>query len=307
MKTVRNALLLAAAVAAPAPAPAGEILYATTTGGRLVSFDSDAPGSILSNVGVTGVAGNLVGIDFRPATGLTVLYGLGVTGAGAGTVYTIDVGTGAATAVTAVSGVVLPTGGPRVSIDFDPVADALRVVTGTGQNVLVSGFPTGTFSTAVQTPLTLGGATPNVVGIAYSNINIPQTAATFPNTLLAINNGGVGVNDANIVIDPPAAGTLTTVVANLNLIPGFDVMDNTDIDASLFTSTTYATINGGVIIAQFSPASGFSVLGTVGGGFNGQLTSIAVSAPVPEPTSMVLLAVGAAGATGYARRRRAAA
>ena len=39
-------------------------IFANTTGGRLISFDSTTPGTLQSNVGIAGVLGDLVGIDF---------------------------------------------------------------------------------------------------------------------------------------------------------------------------------------------------------------------------------------------------
>lgn len=63
-------------------------------GGRLLGFNTATPGTILSDVPITGLIGGdvIVGIDFRPATGQ--LYGLGSVG---GRLYTITPTTGAAT------------------------------------------------------------------------------------------------------------------------------------------------------------------------------------------------------------------
>src|SRR5678809_1253267 len=81
------------------PTPLGpfpsELIYGVTTTNLLVSFNSGAPGTILSSVAITGLqAGEtILGIDFRPAT--KQLYGLGSTSR----IYTISLSTGAATAV----------------------------------------------------------------------------------------------------------------------------------------------------------------------------------------------------------------
>jgi hypothetical protein len=80
---------------------------------------------------VTGLVGsdNLTDIDFRPATGQ--LYAL------AGRrLYTIDLGTFAATPVATLS---IPLESPvNVGIDFNPVVDRLRIVSNTGQNLRVN-------------------------------------------------------------------------------------------------------------------------------------------------------------------------
>ena len=73
----------------------------------------------------------LVGIDFRPATG--VLYGVGRIGnSGDGQLYTIDVDSGLATPVVDVR--TIPLSGVTFGVDFNPVPDLLRIVSDAGQN-----------------------------------------------------------------------------------------------------------------------------------------------------------------------------
>src|SRR5262245_59367216 len=91
-------LLIAIALAAglalsmgPMPkvrAATGMTMFALTTSNTLLRFDSAAPSTILGTVAVSGLqAGEeLLGIDFRPATGQ--LYGLGSTSR----LYMIDLG-----------------------------------------------------------------------------------------------------------------------------------------------------------------------------------------------------------------------
>src|SRR5438270_13725102 len=78
MKKVLATLLAITAWLTPGAARA-DIVFANTTGGRLISFDSATPGALLSNVAISGVLGDLVGIDFRPADNM--LYGVGNTAA----------------------------------------------------------------------------------------------------------------------------------------------------------------------------------------------------------------------------------
>lgn len=51
--------------------PFGELSYALTNDGRIVSFSSSAPGTLLSDVAVSGlpVGEALWGLDFRPPPG----------------------------------------------------------------------------------------------------------------------------------------------------------------------------------------------------------------------------------------------
>ncbi len=67
-------------------------LFGLTDNNALVDFNSNNPNRSRM-IGVTGITGTLLGIDFRPANGL--LYGLTDTN----NIYTIDTTTGAATLV----------------------------------------------------------------------------------------------------------------------------------------------------------------------------------------------------------------
>ena len=71
-------------------------IYITTSTNQLLSFDSSTPGTIATNVALTGLqAGETaVGIDFRPANG--VLYAVG----SGSRLYVINTTTGAATTTT---------------------------------------------------------------------------------------------------------------------------------------------------------------------------------------------------------------
>ena len=78
------------------PTPRGLIsfglVYAVTTANNLISFDIATPGTLQSNVAITGLqAGeNVLGIDFRPVF-TKQLYALGSTSR----LYTINLTTGA--------------------------------------------------------------------------------------------------------------------------------------------------------------------------------------------------------------------
>lgn len=116
--------------------------------------------------------GNLIGIDFRPADGQ--LYGL----TDRGDIYTIDLSSGSFGASAKVS-TVTPrfSGGFGALVDFNPVANALRITGSNDQNIAVLNAATGgdLNATTVQTKLTYAqgdvnfGKDPEIVGGAYTN------------------------------------------------------------------------------------------------------------------------------------------
>jgi len=186
-------------------------IFAVTTNNTLINFDSSTPGTISSTVTITGlVAGeNIVGIDFRPATGQ--LYAEALNGAG-NHVYIINTNTGTATAVSGIN-FTPPLSGTSFGFDFNPAVDRIRTVANTDQNMRLNPN-TGTV-VAVDTVLAYAsgdlnfGANPNIVGAGYTN----NMAGTLTTTLYVIDStlgilarqGGVGgIPSAN-------SGELTTI------------------------------------------------------------------------------------------------
>jgi hypothetical protein len=190
----RGAILLVAALALAAPALAqARDMYATTDRGELIRFDSRFPGILTDRVAITGLGAGaaLVGIDFRPSTGQ--LVGVGSDGVA----YVIDPGSGGAQPI----GPPFSPGlsGTAFGVEVDPVLDALRVVSDTGQNLRIS------LATGAHLPgspgAQLGPGAPHVValgagGSAFSSL---RPAAT---TLAAVDSA----SDQVLVLSP--AGTL---------------------------------------------------------------------------------------------------
>ena len=179
-----------------------DTIFGVTTENDLVSFDSSTPGSLITTVPIMGLrAGESIeGIDFRPANG--VLYGLGAVGS-SGVVYQFDLITGVATLV--VSGLMLI--GDEFGFDFNPVPDALRIVSNGEQNLRIANN-----LTVVNVDGTLNPGNPNVVGAAYTNNFAGATSTTLfvidtglsPDGLLTQGSpGGTPVS--------PNTGTLFTV------------------------------------------------------------------------------------------------
>ena len=131
-----TALALAAggavALAGSASAAAGgALVYGLTGDGRIVTFRAQTPSAASNGVAVCGlnVGENLVGIDVRPATGDL----LGVTnGPLQDRIVRIDPTTGAATVVDMLD---VQLDGTSFGVDVNPVADALRIVSTSRQNL----------------------------------------------------------------------------------------------------------------------------------------------------------------------------
>ena len=241
------------------PTPLGpfpsELIYGVTTTNLLVSFNSGAPGTILSSVAITGLqAGEtILGIDFRPAT--KQLYGLGSTSR----LYTINLSTGAATAVGPPFTPALS--GTAFGVDFNPTVDRIRITSSSGQNLRLN---PNNATAVIDTNLAYAaadvnaGATPRVVGSAYTN-NFSGATTT---TLYDIDsNLDILVNQ-----NPPNNGTLNTVG-----FLGFNTSDLVGFDISRVSGTAFASLTAPAGAAsQFFTVNlttgAVTLVGTIGGG-----------------------------------------
>lgn len=145
-------------------------------GTELVQFNPLKPGTVSNRVPVTGLTGgdtSLVGIDYRVQDGS--LYGVGNTAASAG-VYSINTSTGVATPVTRLT---VALSGTSFGVDFNPAANALRVISDTGQNLRQ---PFATPGAATVADGALSYAAPAVAtgvnGAAYTNNDLDANTAT---------------------------------------------------------------------------------------------------------------------------------
>lgn len=125
LKTSTAALALAAGLVGAAGAARAQSVAALVGDDTLVMVDAKAlkAGPAMK---VTGLGGALVGIDVRPADGM--LYGLVADG----TVVTIDKA-GKATVKSKLETMLSP--GTMATVDFNPVADRLRVIGTDGTNL----------------------------------------------------------------------------------------------------------------------------------------------------------------------------
>lgn len=171
----------------------GTPFYALTASNELVGYLSGNP---LRETGMVRISGlmqgeRMLGIDFRPATGQ--LYGV----SSASKLYTIDLATGAATAV---GGMFTPAiSGTEVGFDFNPTVDRIRLVTNTGQNLRLN--PITGMVVATDGSINPMGAA--VTAVAYTNSVAGATTTTLYDIDVA--------SDQLFVQTPPNNGTLMRV------------------------------------------------------------------------------------------------
>lgn len=176
--TLVTAALVAGCASRPAEPPPQarrETLWVVTDAAELLRVQAGRPQQVLQRTPLRGLAGGerLVGIDFRVARGL--LYALG----SGGRLYTLDTASGQLTPVGAGAPVALD--GQHFGVDFNPVADRLRVVSDRGQNLRL--HPDTGALAATDPPLSwqasagTGLPAPRVAGAAYT-YNTRQTTLT---------------------------------------------------------------------------------------------------------------------------------
>ena len=233
-------------------------LLALDASNTLLRFDSGRPADVTATI-VHGVAGTLIGIDRRPATG--VLYGL----SDANDLYTIDALAGAATLVSTLT--IAFDGGSRSGFDFNPQADRLRLVASGGQNLRVN---VDLGSTAMDAPLRYAASDPNagkrpaIAAAAYTS-----SVANAPSTKLFDIDADL---DVLALQDPPNDGVLVTIGplgVDFGPLAGFDIVTEGGEDRAF-------AVSGSSLYAVDLASGAAHFLGAVG---------------VPAGTSLVGLAV----------------
>jgi hypothetical protein len=183
------------------------VAYAVNDANMLMIFNPDNPVPISKTITNLATGENIMGIDFRPATGQ--LFALGSTSR----LYILNTATGAATAVgTAPFSSVL--NGTSFGFDFNPTVDRIRVVSNTGQNLRLN--PNDGTVAAVDGAI--NPTTAKISAAAYTS-NFAGSTATI---LYDIDY----VTGKLFKQDPPNTGTLVEV-GSLGVVPtesnGFDI------------------------------------------------------------------------------------
>jgi hypothetical protein len=234
IKTARRLALLAAVITpflAPSPATADFssfcgmrsdfgrtprlTVFGLTSDQRLVKFEECKPGRLREVGTVSGLQDDdaaLVGIDFRVQDG--ELYGLGDGGG----IYTIDTRTAEAFKVTELT---VDLQGVAFGVDFNPAANALRIISNTGQNLRHPFAGPLQFQTQIDMPLnyTPGTNATGVTGAAYTNNDLDTDTGT---TLFDLDT----MLDQVAIQSPPNNGSLVaTGLLNVDAdaTVGFDI------------------------------------------------------------------------------------
>ncbi len=233
--------------------PSNFLVFGVTTSNDLVRFNSSRPGTILSSTAITGLQGgeNLIGIDFRPATGQ--LFGLGSNSR----IYVINTFTGVATFVGTLT---TPLLGSNFGFDFNPVPDRIRITSDAEQNLRANpndgtNVVDGTLAYAVGDPNF--GANPNVVASGYTNSFAGTTSTTLYNI------------DSNLDIlvsqNPPNNGTLNTIGSlgvNSSGVVGLDITPGNN--TAFAAIQTEGSSSSGLYFINLSTGAA-SLIGTIGG------------------------------------------
>lgn len=207
-----------------------------TGDGQLVCFSDRRPDRVrmIGTVyGFTGHDSSLIGIDFRAQDGL--LYGVG----NAGGLYRIDTASAQLAPIGQLTAALDPAA-TAFGVDFNPAANALRIVSNTGQNLrqpfanLGTGMPLA--ATAVDAALnytaslTPGPTAMGVVGAAYTN-----------NDVAAATNTTLYVLDSNLdQVSTQSPANTGILVANGKL----------GVDATAGGFDIYSVLRGDVTVAQ---------------------------------------------------------
>jgi len=199
-------------------------------GTKIVRFATDRPGASTRTGTVSGLKGDsrLLGIDYRVADGK--LYGLGNNGG----IYTLT----QAGRATKAGALTVPLEGTLFGVDVNPAADALRIVSNTGQNLRQS-FATPNGPTTVDTRLTTPPATGDTTGVvaaAYTNNDSSTDTATTLYDLNAMTN--------QIAVQAPANSGTLSPTGSLGVDPrggaGLDI---------------YSTVRNGKAVGQVAYAA----------------------------------------------------
>jgi hypothetical protein len=243
-------LTLATVLVAPVAANAADI--AALTGDSTLVIVNSETRRATRTVNVQGLDGRIAGIDVRPADGQ--LYAVTV----GGTVYTVNLQTGAATQKSRLSTMV--PAGATVTIDFNPMADRLRIMGSDGTN-LRANVDDGMVTTDGRLRYADGNMQPNVIAGAYTN-SVRGTTATV---LYDIDVQGQFLRQA-----PPNDGVLTPI-GRLGVAPrtiAFDIQT----DGS--TNTGWAVADGALHRVDISTGAA-TALGALQG-VTGEVRDIAV-------------------------------
>ncbi|MGQ0627708.1 MAG: DUF4394 domain-containing protein [Phycisphaerales bacterium] len=292
---MKNVLgLTAVAVLALAGQAMAQTGYGITRDNRLVSFAAATPGTIDSNVAITGLGDGeqVLSIDARPAN----LGGQLVILTNASRLYSVGFD-GTATALGAAFTPAL--NAADYSIDFNPTVDRIRVVGGMGGNENFRLNPVNGSRVAGDTALSFpSGGTPNAVGTAYRfwNFGFNAAAGSVRQYILHSDGGLLSLGEVGSMAGGNASfnGGVVTIVGGLGVLAtdnlvGFDIFGPSDTG---FVSAN--GINGSTLYTLDFATGAATAVGAIG-------VTVADVTFLPTPGAASLM--GLAGLVALRRRR----
>ncbi|MDO8971954.1 MAG: DUF4394 domain-containing protein, partial [Saprospiraceae bacterium] len=268
-----------------------QTIYALS-GNNLISFRATAPGTLLSNVAITGIPASMsiAGMDFRPNTGQ--LYAMGYNqGSGMVRLYTIDLNSGAASAIGAAA-ITLNANMGKVSFDFNPTVDRIRVTGSDNSNYRLHPVTGALVATdgnlAFAAADANAGQDPSISTGAYTNSYIGSTSTTLYNYDDALN-----ILTTQI---PPNDGVLNTIGTSGITVNTASPASDFDIyfDATSGTNRAFLAANSGTqttsSLYMLNLSSGAATLiGAIGNGQTVSNIAVLIDRTVPASLSGQLI------------------
>lgn len=225
------------------PLSTNEALAVTSSSNCLVRFSLSDP-STVTPIGELDSAGDVVGLDFRPASG--ELFALTAMGE----LLLVDPMTAETTQVTASIG---DLEGQRYDIDFNPAANALRLISDAKQNFRLGSA--GLVESAMATALVDGtfGYLQGVVATAYTNVNPGQEG-----TMMFV----ISADSRTFYQQDPNVGLLTRIGGLFASADTVDVKGYNVFTAADGSNEHYAVfdVDGTVGLYSIDPATAETVL-----------------------------------------------
>ncbi len=239
--------------------PPTQPIVAITASGALIRFTSGAPGTILSNVAVTGITSpeTMRGLAFRRSTGqLYVVGAVGGTSNVAATLYLLNPATAVLTSIATMT-----LAHPSFDLGFDATTDQLHLFGSTGQHLRI--HPTTGAIIATDTALAYAagdphfGATPGIVGADFTPGLSPTVYAIDKTLDTLVRIGTPGSASSGQITTIGLLGKDTEGLTGLDFTPGgtaFAVLTSTaDTSSNLYvidTTTGQAASLGTIGVAE---------------------------------------------------------